>query len=190
MTVYFVRHGESVANRALVLSGVFDHPLTEAGRAQAREAGRRLAGVRFARVYTSVLCRAVETADIILAADAARDRAGPVVIRDRRLNERDFGIYEDVAQAWIAEHHGDETLHRVHTDVGFRMEGGESIHDVFARATGYFDEAIRPHAGDGDILVVSHGNVTKCLIAHCVGWPVEIIPEMPMWNGLVTRLCV
>ena len=186
MAVYFVRHGESVANRALVLSGVFDHPLTDAGRAQARDAGQRLRGLRFARVYTSVLARAVETAELILGESGS----GGTILRDARLNERDFGIYEDVAQDWIAANHGKDVLHRIHTDVSFRMEGGESIDDVFARAAGYFDEAIRPHAGEGDLLVVSHGNVTKCLIAHCVGWPVAIIPEMPMWNGLVTRLKV
>lgn len=185
MAVYFVRHGESVANRNLVLSGVFDHELTADGRTQAREAGKRLRGLRFAQVYTSVLARAVETATLIIE-ECGGDPG--MVVRDARLNERDFGIYEDVAQVWIADNHGADILHRIHTDVGFRMDGGESIHDVFARVAGYFDETIRPRAGEGNILVVSHGNVTKCLIAHCIGWPVKIVPEMPMWNGLVTRL--
>ena len=187
MPVYLVRHGESVANKDLVLSGAFDHPLTNDGRTQARQAGRRLRGVRFAGVFTSVLVRAVETATLILEECAGH---GGEWVRDARLNERDFGIYENVAQNWIAENHGRDTLHKVHTDISFRIDQGESIRDVFERASRYFDEAIRPAAAAGDILVVSNGNVTKCLIAHCVGWPVEIIPEVPMWNGLVTRLNV
>lgn len=187
MSVYLVRHGESVANKDRVLSGAFDHPLTNDGRTQARQAGRRLRGVRFAGVFTSVLVRAVETATLILEECAGH---GGEWVRDARLNERDFGIYENVAQGWIAENHGRDILHKVHTDVSFRIDRGESIRDVFERASRYFDEAIRPAVAEGDILVVSHGNVTKCLIAHCVGWPVEIIPEVPMWNGLVTRLNV
>lgn len=187
MSVYLVRHGESVANKDLVLSGAFDHPLTNDGRTQARQAGRRLRGVRFAGVFTSVLVRAVETATLILEECAGH---GGEWTRDARLNERDFGIYENVAQDWIAENHGRDILHKVHTDVGFRIDRGESIRDVFERASRYFDETIKPATTEGDILVVSHGNVTKCLIAHCVGWPVEIIPEVPMWNGLVTRLNV
>lgn len=187
MPVYLVRHGESVANQNRILSGVFDHPLTNTGRHQARQVGRSLRGVRFAGVFTSVLTRAVETATLILEECSGHDGEWA---RDARLNERDFGIYENVAQDWIAETHGHDALQKVHTDVGFRIHRGESIRDVFERASRYFNEAIRPAAAEGDILVVSHGNVTKCLIAHCVGWPVEIIPEVPMWNGLVTRLNV
>jgi broad specificity phosphatase PhoE len=185
MSVYLVRHGESVANKALVLSGVFDHPLTDDGRDQGRQIGRRLRGVRFAGVFTSVLARAVETAALILEECGGH---GGQWVRDARLNERDFGIYENVAQSWIADNHGRDALQRVHADIVHRPDRGESIQDVFTRTARYFDDAVRPAAAAGDILVVSHGNVTKCLIAHCVGWPVEIIPELPMWNGLVTRL--
>lgn len=185
MAVYLVRHGESVANKDLILSGAFDHPLTDTGRAQARQAGDRLRGIHFAGVFTSVLARAVETAALILEECGGH---GGQWVRDARLNERDFGIYENVAQGWIADNHGHDALQRIHTDVGFRVDRGESIRDVFDRTSRYFDETVRPAAVEGNILVVSHGNVTKCLIAHCIGWPVEIVPEMPMWNGLVTRL--
>lgn len=187
MAVYLVRHGESIANKNLVLSGVCDHPLTDAGRDQARQAGAKLRGVPFAKTFTSVLCRAIETAQIILDTAGA---APEVWVRDPRLNERDFGVYEDVAQVWISDNHGPDVLQRVHTDIAFRMDRGESIEDVYERVSRYFDEEIRPAAARGNVLVVSHGNVTKCLIAHCVGWPVAIIPEIPMWNCLVTRLNV
>jgi 2,3-bisphosphoglycerate-dependent phosphoglycerate mutase len=119
MAAYLVRHGESIANKNLVLSGVYDHPLTDTGRAQARQAGLKLNGTPITQVFSSVLCRAIETAEIILA----QANIVPVSwIRDARLNERDFGIYGDVAQSWIAEHHGADVLNRVHTDIGFRME--------------------------------------------------------------------
>ena len=187
MAVYLVRHGESIANKGLVLSGSCDHPLTDLGREQARQAGRTMKGVRFTKVFSSVLCRAVETAELLIK---EADSAGAPWVRDPRLNERDFGIYEDVAQAWISDQHGPDVLQRVHTDVSFRMERGESIGDVYDRVARYFDAEIRPAAAHGDVLVISHGNVTKCLIAHCVGWPLAIVPEIPMWNCLVTRLNV
>jgi broad specificity phosphatase PhoE len=50
-------------------------------------------------------------------------------------------------------------------------------------ASRYFDEVVRPATRMETSLVVSRGNVTKCLIAHCVGRPGEIIPEVPMGTG-------
>lgn len=121
MPVYLVRHGESVANQDRVLSGVFDHPLTNDGRHQARQVGRSLHGVRFAGVFTSVLVQAVETAALILEECGGH---GGEWARDARLNERDSGIYENVAQDWIVENHGRDTLRKVHADVSFRIHRG------------------------------------------------------------------
>lgn len=63
MKIYIVRHGESENNLNKKWAGWFDTHLTEKGRAEAREAGKFIAGIEFDRVFSSDLARAYETAD-------------------------------------------------------------------------------------------------------------------------------
>ena len=66
MKLYFVRHGESVANllREFSNSGV-KHPLTERGVEQARRLAQQLAGILFEGIYSSPVLRAQQTAQIV-----------------------------------------------------------------------------------------------------------------------------
>src|SRR6266404_5110649 len=61
-----VRHGQSLWNLEDRFTGWVDVPLTDKGRDEARNAGKRLKDVRFDVAYTSVLSRAQETLDLIL----------------------------------------------------------------------------------------------------------------------------
>ncbi|MBP5167031.1 MAG: histidine phosphatase family protein [Oscillospiraceae bacterium] len=88
MTLYMIRHGQTVMNTRGALQGRSDHPLNEKGVEQAEQARRRFEekGISFDVVYTSPLCRAVQTAEIL-----AR---GADIITDERLIEMDYGPYE------------------------------------------------------------------------------------------------
>src|SRR5512140_2862960 len=65
--VYLVRHGVTVWNRDGLVQGWTDIPLSDLGRAQAERLAGALAGVPFARVITSTLVRATDTAEAIAA---------------------------------------------------------------------------------------------------------------------------
>jgi broad specificity phosphatase PhoE len=67
--------GETDGNRQKVLQGHVDTPLNDLGRDQARRAGVSLAEERFVAVYTSDLCRAVQTAEAILGQNKSWTRA-------------------------------------------------------------------------------------------------------------------
>ena len=64
--VYFVRHGESECNRQGHAAGWYPTPLSELGREQARKTGELLAELKFDKVYSSDLVRAVETCNLAL----------------------------------------------------------------------------------------------------------------------------
>lgn len=66
MRIYLIRHGESETNFKKCWCGWMDVPLTEKGREDAGRAKNILQSVSFDKVYTSDLCRAVETAEIAL----------------------------------------------------------------------------------------------------------------------------
>lgn len=66
MAFYFVRHGESEANRnGVVAGGGCDAPLTDLGRRQAVEAGQKAYELNFHTIYHSPMIRARDTATII-----------------------------------------------------------------------------------------------------------------------------
>ena len=72
-------------------SGLTDTPLTEEGRNQAREAGKRIKDLHIDLIVSSPLSRAHETAKII-----AKEIGYPEekIITNRLLVERDFGSLE------------------------------------------------------------------------------------------------
>ncbi|MBQ8816149.1 MAG: histidine phosphatase family protein [Lachnospiraceae bacterium] len=66
MRVYVIRHGESETNLDKKWTGWLDVHLTDKGKDDARKAGEFLKQVSFEKIYTSDLCRAVETAEIAI----------------------------------------------------------------------------------------------------------------------------
>ena len=106
-----LRHGESTANAEDVFGGWLDFPLTNHGRDQAAAAGRliRDAGIDPGAVHTSLLTRAMDTADIVVA----EARSGnPPIRRSWRLNERHYGALQgrrrsDVRRAFATQIYAD-----------------------------------------------------------------------------------
>lgn len=66
LEVYFVRHGQSEANRQNVEAGWSDTPLSALGRQQAMKAAGLFEGIRLDKIYSSDLVRAVETCRLVL----------------------------------------------------------------------------------------------------------------------------
>ena len=99
-----LRHGETLFNtvyrRTRTDPGIRDPRLTEAGRGQAEEAGRALAGRRVGRIIASPYSRALETADIVAAALAVPISVESLV-RERRLFACDVGSRRStLARRW------------------------------------------------------------------------------------------
>ena len=66
-SIYFARHGETVWNVENKICGMTDSPLTEKGRQQARELGRKVkeSGVHIDEILYSPLSRAADTAKAV-----------------------------------------------------------------------------------------------------------------------------
>jgi probable phosphoglycerate mutase len=99
LTVYLIRHGQSVDNASGLQSGWSASPLTSLGAKQAEAIGKRLESVNFVAAYSSGSVRAVQTLDAILLANS-----NPVeAVSDPRFREWGVGFFEQkpvsVAQA-------------------------------------------------------------------------------------------
>src|SRR5246500_4041687 len=107
VTLVLLRHGESEWNASNQFTGWVDVDLTAKGRAEAVRSGELLTdhGLMPDVLYTSLLRRAITTAD--LALDAA-DRLWLPVRRSWRLNERHYGALQGLNKAETKERYGEE----------------------------------------------------------------------------------
>jgi broad specificity phosphatase PhoE len=145
---YAVRHGQTDWNAQGRVCGRTDLPLNEAGRRQAEETARKLAGLPIERIVCSPMLRARQT-----AAFAAQALHLPVRT-DARLIEQDYGIYEGVPVT-------DEGFLRAKRQFAVRYPGGESMMQVAARVYALLDE--ERARGGGPVLLVCHGGVLRLI---------------------------
>lgn len=147
MRVYLLRHGQSEANVAGVISDdpAHVHHLTSLGLAQARATAGELAGVAFAHVYVSRHARTRETAEAMLE---VWRRPVPVSV-DARIDERHSGLDGRPVEAFNGLVRPDP--------VNIKPPHGESFREQMARVRAFLDAAAKRH-GAATILVVSHEN--------------------------------
>src|SRR6202162_5572707 len=108
-TLVLLRHGQSTWNRENLFTGWHDSPLSDQGVTEAREAGRLLkqAGLEPRIVHTSVLVRAIQTADLALA---EMGLTWIPVRRSWRLNERHYGSLQGLNKAETAAKYGEDKV--------------------------------------------------------------------------------
>ncbi|HTV62173.1 MAG TPA: histidine phosphatase family protein [Verrucomicrobiae bacterium] len=148
-SVYLARHGETAWSLSGQHTGLTDVPLTEHGERNALRLGKRLAGLSFARVFTSPLQRASRTCELA--------GFGTVAKADCNLVEWNYGEYEGRRTAEIHSERPDWQLFRD------GCPGGESPDQVATRAG---DVISRVRAIKGDILIFSSGHFLRVLAAR------------------------
>jgi len=193
-TLVLLRHGESEWNSKGLFTGWVDVGLSAAGAQEAENGGRLLvqAGLRPSVVHTSVLTRAIQTAQIAL------EEAGLLwlpVRRSWRLNERHYGALQGKDKARTRQEFGEEQfmLWRRSYDgppppiadddplsqsgdpryAGLPPEARprtECLKDVVVRLLPYWYDAIVPDLEREEaVLVVAHGNSLRALVKHLDG---------------------
>ena len=186
-----LRHGESEWNAKNLFTGWVDVDLSAKGRDEARRGGELLAaaGLLPDVVHTSVLLRAIATAELALAACA---RHWVPVRRHWRLNERHYGALQGKDKAQIREQYGDDQFMvwrrsydtppppladddewsqaddpRYAALAPELVPRTECLADVVGRMLPYWYDAIVPDLRAGlTVLVVAHGNSLRALVKH------------------------
>ena len=190
-TLVLLRHGESTWNRSNQFTGWEDVPLSERGLMEGAEAGRLMLadGLEPGVVHTSLLRRAVETAELALR---EMERSWIPVRRSWRLNERHYGALQGLDKRETAAKYGDEQVlvwrrsystpppalelsdprHPAH-DPRYRdlppevLPAAESLKEVVGRMLPYWEDAIVPDLRAGlVVLVAAHGNSLRALVKH------------------------
>ncbi|HTU73666.1 MAG TPA: phosphoglyceromutase [Trebonia sp.] len=208
-TLVLLRHGESEWNAKGLFTGWVDVPLAAKGIQEASAGGRMLidAGLRPDVVHTSVLTRAIQTANYAL------QEAGLSwlpVHRSWRLNERHYGALQGKDKAQTRQEFGDEQFMiwrrsydvpppAIADDDPLSQAGDpryallppqvrprtECLKDVVARLLPYWYDAIVPDLAAGrTVLVVAHGNSLRALVKHLDGISDAAIAELNIPTGI------
>lgn len=187
-TLVLLRHGESEWNARNLFTGWVDVSLTERGMAEGQRAGELLREHNILPdvVYTSVLRRAISTANIAL--DAV-DRHWIPVVRDWRLNERHYGALQGMDKAQIRAQYGEEQFMQwrrgydtapppIEPGSQYAQDGDprypreaavrtECLRDVVGRMVPYWRARIVPDLRSGaTVLLAAHGNSLRALVKH------------------------
>ena len=212
-----LRHGQSLLNAENLFTGWYDVELSVLGEEEARGAGTLLAAdadLDLRVVHTSLLTRAIRTAD--LALDAA-GRPWLPVHRHWRLNERHYGALQGLNKKETTAKHGEAQVkewrrsyatppppvgrgdtHDPAGDPRYRDVPADSLPlteclaDVVARTVPYWADAIVPDllaegARGGAVLVVAHGNSLRALRKHIEGIGDDDIVGLEIPTGIPYR---
>ena len=204
-----LRHGESDWNSKGLFTGWADVPLSGTGADEARTAGGLLrdAGIRPDVLYTSVLTRAIQTANIALE---VADLLWLPVHRTWRLNERHYGALQGKDKAQTRQEFGDEqfmTWRRSYdvpppplddsdpfssaSDPRYALlppdllPRTECLKDVQERMLPYWYESIVPELAVGKtVLITAHGNSLRALVKHLDGISDDDIAGLNIPTGI------
>jgi len=171
LTLKLVRHGESEANVGRVSSiEVGDHmiPLSERGREQARDVGRKIGSfIDGALVYASPYRRTRETlASIYEGAGVTPPDGRRGLYEDPRLREVEHG-YEPIESQ--------EDLRKRHGWFYYRFRGGESPADCYDRTSSFLESMMRQveRKSSDRVLIVTHGLTIRCFVMRFLHLTVE-----------------
>jgi 2,3-bisphosphoglycerate-dependent phosphoglycerate mutase len=218
LDLVLLRHGQSTWNAKNLFTGWVDVELSPGGEEEARAGGELLgetSDLDLRVLHTSLLTRAIRTAEIALA---AAGRSWLPVRRDWRLNERHYGDLQGKNKAEIKQEFGEERYmlwrrsydtpppplapenpYDVSGDARYRdldpavIPRTECLKDVVARTVPYWESAIVPDLRAtaeqrGAVLVAAHGNSIRALRKHLQQIADEDISDLEIPTGIPYRM--
>lgn len=178
-----IRHGQSDWNNKNLFTGWENPDLTSKGIDEAHATGLLLKKQSkiYSYLFTSLLDRAINTANIILE---ELDLNGINVVRDEALNERDYGELTGLNKDDAREKWGEDQVHIWRRSFDIPPPGGESLKDTADRVIPYYEKKILPLLfEDNNILVSAHGNSLRALVMHIEGLSPEEILQREIATG-------
>lgn len=182
ITLYIIRHGQSVDNLEDRIQGHTDSPLTELGVRQAQAVAERLSTERFDAFYSSDLGRAVRTAEIIASAH------GLSITKTPLLRELHLGVAQGLTRQQFRQAYPEACRLWESSPAIHRPPGGETVQDAIARCGEFIRQVLARHADGEKLAVIAHGGSLKGLIIAEFGLPVGFFASMGVSNASLSIL--
>lgn len=165
-----VRHGVTEWNREYRFQGQTDIKLSREGREQALALQKRLLREKLDFIYSSDLCRAWETAEIIAEPHGKQVQFVP------GMRELNFGVWEGLTYGEIERGYPELVKIWRESPHLLTLPQGESFEILRDRSVGAIETLLKTHPGN-TIAVVTHGGTIAASICGLLGEPLS-----HMWN--------
>ncbi len=164
--VYLIRHGATVVSGRDPFAGSIDVELSDEGRTQAVQLGKRLASAPLAAIYCSPMGRTIETASLVGAPHGLTPQTDP------GLREINYGQWDGLDKAVVAEQFAENWAQWQEDPYGTAPGGGDSGASVLARALPALQQIVEQHRGQ-TVAVVAHKGTNRLLISSLLGLDVR-----------------
>ena len=164
MNIYIVRHSETNLNKESIYYGKTDCNINKTGISQSKKLQNFFENINIDYIISSNLKRAIQTAEII------RGEKNIKIIKNRNLQEIDFGNWENKNIEDIIKN-DKENYDKLLSDwINFKFPNGESYNDFYIRIENTF-KYIKNNFNNSNILIISHNGVLRCLL--CIALQID-----------------
>ncbi len=181
LVVKLIRHGESEFNRAGIIQGHTNSPLSETGRRQAHATGRWLLEEGICAIYTSPLKRAFETASII------GEHLGLVPVKVDELKEIGLGVWEGRAIEDVRREDPKNLRLWFTQPTRAKIPGAEPLEAFQKRVVEALHRIASAHP-EGQVALVTHGGVISAILAYVLGLSMNNIWRIRLDNASVSEV--
>ena len=188
MKLILLRHGESQWNLENRFTGWKDVSLTNTGIAEATFSGNQIlkANIKIRNIYTSLLNRATETANIVAKIISFPKKN---IQCDWRLNERHYGALQGLNKSETATKYGEDQVHiwrrsfdipppllsmndkrhpifqKQFASIDGKLPAGESLKNVIKRLEPFWNDYFKNvKQNKGNHLIVAHSYSLRAIV--------------------------
>lgn len=177
-----IRHGETHWNeQRRIQGGSSDIELNARGREQIEKLAASLKELDIGMIYSSPLCRALDTAKSIAAHHELQVQVDP------DLRELEVGDLEGITIEELGTEFSKYLIQWREEDGCRRLPGGESLADLKSRAWSAVKKIIDNNVHD-TILIVSHYFVIQTIICAALNLPLKTVRRFRLQAGSMSVL--
>lgn len=186
--IYFIRHGETKANKLRLIFGHLDWDLTKKGEQQASKAANNLSkllkkeNVDF--IVSSPLKRAKHTAQII-----SKKLKLKKITTENDLMEKGEGIWEGKNYWEVREYDYKNYLKWLKDPVKYRPLKGESLEDMNIRVKRFYNLLLKKYAGK-TVIVVSHAGPIRLFLLNLLSAKPDKFWSMSISCGSISEVSI
>lgn len=177
MNVYLIRHGQTESNSKGRYLGSFEDELSLKGINEIKKVKEYIKNFHFDKVFCSERKRALDSAKILVDKD---------IVCDRRLNERDFGIFENKTYSEICDKYPLEKKAWEEDWISYKIPEGESVAEAYSRVVEFIRELEKESCEN--CLIVTHGGIIRLIYCYILGGDLNIFWKFASKNGSISIL--
>ena len=175
MNLYLIRHGQTKSNSQGRYLGSFEDELSLQGVKEIEKVKEYIKTIPFDKVFSSERKRAVDSAKILVDKD---------IICDYRLNERDFGIFENKTYKEICDKYPLEKKAWEENWIDYKIPSGESVIEAYKRVVEFMKFLEKENCEN--CLIVTHGGIIRLIYCYILGGDLNIFWKFASENGSIS----